>query len=101
VRKGNSADQAIVQRLRMLGKDARQWKVVSSDRQVQSEARGLGAGLVSSEQFRDEVLAGLREGSETKGGKPVPLMSEGELDDYLKMFGGEDEELLDDFGEDV
>jgi predicted RNA-binding protein with PIN domain len=101
VRLGNTADNAIVMRLRQLGKEARQWKVVSSDRRVQAEARGLGAGLVSSEQFASEVLAGLREGSEKKGDKSLPLMSNGEMDDYMKMFGGEDEDLMDDFGESV
>src|SRR5829696_10388004 len=38
VRLGSSADNAIRNRLRSLGKSAKNWTVVTSDRQVQAEA---------------------------------------------------------------
>ena len=51
------ADRAIHARLRELGAQAKQTLVVSSDRQVQSEARALGARLQSSDSFARDLLA--------------------------------------------
>ncbi|HLO30861.1 MAG TPA: NYN domain-containing protein, partial [Anaerolineales bacterium] len=47
VRLGTTADDAIRNRLKMLRKSARNWTVVSSDRQVQAEARAAFAEVVS------------------------------------------------------
>lgn len=51
VPKGMTADQAIMNRLRKLGKRARNVSVVSSDRQVQQAARAAHAEVISSESF--------------------------------------------------
>jgi len=51
VRLGSSADNAIRNRLRLLGKSAKNWTVVTSDRQVQAEANAMHAEVVSSESF--------------------------------------------------
>src|SRR5262245_12409929 len=59
VRLGLSADSAIIQRLRDLRGDARNWIVVSSDREVQNAARALHASVASSEEFAD-LLRGPR-----------------------------------------
>ncbi|MGD0752739.1 MAG: NYN domain-containing protein [Anaerolineales bacterium] len=55
VRKGSSADAAIEARLTRLGKAARNWKVVSSDRRVQGAAGAAHAGVLSSEDFAREM----------------------------------------------
>ena len=55
VRKGSSADAAIEARLARLGKAARNWIVVSSDRRVQGAARAAHAGVLSSEDFAREM----------------------------------------------
>src|SRR5215216_6083127 len=51
VRLGTTADNAIRTQLRRLGKGAKNWTVVSSDRQVQAEANAVRAEVVSSETF--------------------------------------------------
>jgi len=56
VRRGVTADEVMMDRLRKLGKRARNVIVVSSDRQVQQAARAVHATVVSSEAF----AAGLR-----------------------------------------
>jgi predicted RNA-binding protein with PIN domain len=44
VRLGSTADSAIRARLKTLGRAARNWIVVTSDRQVQADARAAGPG---------------------------------------------------------
>lgn len=51
---GMTADEAIMRRLKLLGKRARNYTVVSSDRQVQQAARAVHARVVSSEAFAAE-----------------------------------------------
>lgn len=48
-----TADEAIRRRLKQLGRQAKNWTVVSSDRQVQAEARAAGARVLLSEDFAD------------------------------------------------
>jgi len=51
VRPGTTADAAIEQRLGRLGGSARNWTVVSSDRQVQAAAHAAHSTVISSEAF--------------------------------------------------
>jgi predicted RNA-binding protein with PIN domain len=83
VRLGNSADNAIRGRLKALGKSARNWTVVSSDRQVQAEAHAAQAEVVSSESF-----AGMLKKSLTPAPKPnnERKLSQQEVEDWLKFF---------------
>lgn len=80
---GNSADDAIRGRLKRLGKSARNWTVVSSDRQVQAEARAAFAEVLSSEAF-----AGMLKRARDSSPKPEPErnLSPQELEDWLKLF---------------
>ena len=48
---GSTADEAIMARLKKLGKRAKNVRVVSSDRQVQQAARALHATVISSDAF--------------------------------------------------
>jgi predicted RNA-binding protein with PIN domain len=48
---GTTADEAIMARLKKLGKKARNMKVVSSDRQVQAATRAAHAMVVASGEF--------------------------------------------------
>jgi predicted RNA-binding protein with PIN domain len=89
VRKPLIADQAIANRLRRLGRGARNWSVVSSDHRVQNEARSMGAKVISSEEFAITVIETLRAGA----GTPHPgekHMSDHELDEWLKLFDDKD-----------
>jgi len=51
---GTTADDAIMTRLKKLGKRAKNVRVVSSDRQVQQAARALHATVISSGEFVTE-----------------------------------------------
>jgi predicted RNA-binding protein with PIN domain len=83
VRLGDTADNAIRNRLKKLGKSAKNWTVVSSDRQVQAEARASHAEIVSSESF-----AGLLKSARDSAPKPNQerKLSPKEIDDWLKLF---------------
>lgn len=83
VRLGDTADNAIRNRLKKLGKSAKNWTVVSSDRQVQAEARASHAEVVSSDSF-----AGLLKSARDSAPKPnlERKLSPKEIDDWLKLF---------------
>jgi predicted RNA-binding protein with PIN domain len=83
VRLGTTADNAIRNRLKKLGKSARNWTVVSSDREVQTEARVARAEVISSDSF-----AGLLKQARNSAPKPVNdrKLSQKEVEDWLKLF---------------
>ena len=85
VRQGNTADEAIRQRLAKLGQNAKNWILVSSDGQVQAAGRAAHARVMGSEQFRDE----LRESLERSTPKTDPRtggLSADEVDEWLNLF---------------
>jgi predicted RNA-binding protein with PIN domain len=86
IRQGMSADTAIHLRLQRLGKNARNWTVVSSDLAVQSSARVAQANYLSSEGFTRlliETSQSTRQ-SEAKGSE-TSLTPE-ELEEWLRIF---------------
>jgi predicted RNA-binding protein with PIN domain len=93
IRSGQSADHAIKQKLHRLGKEARNWSVVSSDHEVQSAARVARAKVVSAQSFAQHLLQTIEEQNSTNAAAQEPTMSPDELEDWLKLFGenGEDE----------
>ena len=86
VRSGKTADQAIVERLRQLGKNARTWTVVTSDRQVRAEAHEQEARLASSEEFAAQLQAARQEGQTAQKEDPAPPGPD-EIDEWLRLFG--------------
>ena len=84
VSESSNADTAIRQALHKLGKKARNWEVVSSDRQVQSEARAAGVKVVSSEEFAaqldDALLQAVKGAGESQG------LTADEVDHWLDVF---------------
>ena len=84
VRLGTTADNAIRNKVKSLGKSARNWIVVSSDRQVQAEARAAQAEVVSSDSF-----AILLKQARNSASKPTDerKLSNQEVEDWLKLFG--------------
>jgi len=83
IRLGTTADNAILNRLKRLGKGARNWIVVSSDRQVQAEARAAHAEVTSSDSF-----AGMLKQARHSAPKPGDdrKLSSKEVEDWLKLF---------------
>jgi predicted RNA-binding protein with PIN domain len=83
VRAGRTADAAIAQRLTALGRSARQWCVVSSDRSVQAAARAAQAEVLTSQAFvlRMQPAPGVP-AVEPREIPPEP----GEVDEWLRIF---------------
>ncbi len=81
---GKTADEAIRQRLRRLGGNARNWTVVSSDHQVQADARAARAQVITSEQFAADMQAAEREAPPQKAGD-APL-SPDEVQAWMEEF---------------
>lgn len=80
-----TADNAIRNRLKKLGKAAKNWTVVSSDRQVQAEARAAHAEVLSSESFAKTLMQAMNSARVSKGERVV---SKEEVAEWLKLFGG-------------
>jgi predicted RNA-binding protein with PIN domain len=85
VKKGITADQAMIEFLSNKGKGAKNYTLVSSDRRVQAEARSLGCAVISSDQFSAELVNTLSKISEEKKKQDKPL-SQDEVEDWLTLF---------------
>jgi hypothetical protein len=85
IRKSSSADQAIIDFLAQKGKAARSCTMVSSDLHVQVQARGLGAAILSSDQFAHELVITLSQAEKSEQGESKPL-SPAEVDEWLNIF---------------
>jgi predicted RNA-binding protein with PIN domain len=84
VPKRSTADAAIRDRLIRMGNAARNWTVVTSDRQVLANARSMGATTRSSNEFAAQMKhAQLQNPAQTDDVK----LSESEVDEWLKLFG--------------
>jgi predicted RNA-binding protein with PIN domain len=79
----STADNAIRQRLKKMGKSAKNWTVVSSDHRVQLEARDVRAEVLSSDAFANSL-------KQARNTAPKPAdnrkLSSQEVDDWLKLF---------------
>ena len=84
VKLGQTADSAIRVRLNRMEKDAKNWIVVSSDKEVQSSARVVHAKFISAEEF----VKSLREArnSSIKTNTDDNKISPAEVDEWLKLF---------------
>jgi len=80
---GQTADDAIRKHLKRLGKRAKNYQVVSSDRQVQAETRTAQAEIISSESFAKTL-------KQARKSAPKPTdqrkLSQQEVDEWLKLF---------------
>jgi predicted RNA-binding protein with PIN domain len=90
VREGTTADLAIQQALKRLGREAHNWTVVSSDLAVQTYARAARAHYLSSEAFAAmllDTLQGASQEGEEKREMPIDAQ---ELEDWLRIFGSDE-----------
>lgn len=92
VRAGRSADQAIRQKLNRLGNEARNWSVVSSDREVQAAARAARATVIPASSFAQQLLTTIQEPNSSTDTLEEPAMSPQELEHWMKEFGELDED---------
>ena len=85
VRLGQTADDAIRARLSRMEKDARNWTVVSSDREVQSAARVFQSLFMSSEEFVKVLREVLNSVPKSNGNEKK--LSAAEVEEWLNIFG--------------
>lgn len=84
VKLGQTADDAIRRRLKKMGKAAKNWSVVSSDRQVQADARAAQAEVVSSDSFAKMLQRARTSAPKANTNRKL---SDKEVDEWLKLFG--------------
>ena len=84
IRLGASADAALEVRLAKLGKQAKNWTVVSSDGRVANAARAVHAGTMSSEEFALEMSKAQARGAVKT--KNEAALSPGEVEEWLQFF---------------
>jgi predicted RNA-binding protein with PIN domain len=89
VRKSSTADRAMIEALNRQGRNTRNFNLVSSDRQVQTEARALGCSVLSSDQFAAELLNTLSQVEIYSKDKDTTLSTD-EVEDWLNVFKGKD-----------
>jgi predicted RNA-binding protein with PIN domain len=87
VRQGQTADSAIRRRLEAMGKSAKNWTVISSDREVQNAAKANEAVALSSEDFVKLLRAALANPPSANEDKPL---SPAEVEEWLRLFKRED-----------
>ena len=86
VRQSSNADNAIRARLSRLGKEAKNWTVVSSDREVLAEARSIQSRVLTAPEFTELLRKGPSqkqfEGEKTEDPDQANL----EVDYWLEQF---------------
>lgn len=91
VRAGSTADAAIQSKLQNLGGAARNWIVVSSDRQVQSAARQAHARSLPSSEFAGVLRSELDTTDRgTSSDKAEQALTSEEIERWSRMFNGEE-----------
>lgn len=81
----SSADAAIINRVRKMGKKASQVKVVSSDHRIQQQIRACQAQSIPSEEFAKDIQKTFS--ARPSGPKPdAGTMSSAEVEKWLDLF---------------
>ncbi len=88
IQKSSSADEAIRVRLRRMGKSARSWVVVTSDRAVQAAAHEAHARVMSAEEFAGRLHDSLQHRTTEAGNPADQPLSPAEVDEWLAIFKG-------------
>ena len=89
IRQGRTADQAILEKLRRLEGEARNWTVVSSDREVRKSARSVRAKSMRVEEFAQELTALAADRSQQIQELDKELSTQ-EVDEWLELFGADE-----------
>jgi predicted RNA-binding protein with PIN domain len=92
IRKGNTADQAIIDFLTQKGKSAPNFTLVSSDHHVQNQCRALGAAVTASEQFAYDLINTLSRAEKSPSSSNKPL-SAVEVDEWLAIFNNKESKI--------
>ena len=88
VRKGTSADDAIIQYMHHAGQNKQNLTLVTSDHRIHAEARSLGIKILESPMFARVMIQMLRAAQDTRS-KAEPELSSSEVDQWLEIFGSD------------
>jgi predicted RNA-binding protein with PIN domain len=80
-----TADEAIRDHLARLGREARNWEVISSDREVREAASQAGSRLTNSQTFAKQ-LTGENLDPEDDREKPPSSLSNDEVEEWERLF---------------
>ena len=80
---GTTADNAIRKRLKTMGRTAKNWGVITSDRQVQAEARAARAQIISSDMFAKTLKQARQSAPKATLDRKL---SNAEVDEWLRLF---------------
>jgi uncharacterized protein len=83
---GTTADEAIRRHLRSLGRSAKNWLLVSSDRAVQAAAREAGARMLGSDEFAVRLQAPTLVSSKPSSPAIDQPLSEAEVREWETFF---------------
>jgi predicted RNA-binding protein with PIN domain len=86
IRQDSSADAAIISRLERLGNRAKNWTIVSSDREVLREARSYQARILKSREFATMLLEKTTPAQIPEDDDPDPEVSPQDVDYWLDQF---------------
>jgi uncharacterized protein len=87
IRQGYTADQAIQTKLNQLKRAASNWTVVSSDREVQTNARAARAEVYSAESFSALLMEALSKGKVAQESKEEKAIPTNDVEEWLHLFG--------------
>jgi len=88
VRQESTADKAMINRLSRMGKDAKNWTVVTSDREILVEAKSAHSQTLKSADFAAELSRANSGNSSNPDKGDTPEVSNGEVDYWLDQFDG-------------
>ncbi len=88
VRKSITADEAIIKRLYAMQKRAKNWTVVTSDRQIAAVVKSVHAKLLSSQEFAVQLREVLEAAEELN--RQDKVLGESEVAEWLRLFGEEE-----------
>jgi len=88
VRQESTADKAMINRLSRMGKEAKNWTVVTSDREILVEAKSAHSQTLKSADFAAELSRANSGNSSNPDKGDTPEVSNGEVDYWLDQFDG-------------
>ncbi len=86
IRQGKTADQAIIARLSQMGSQAKNWTVVTSDREIQVEARSSHSKVMQSAEFARLLQSKDSAAAESGEKDHAPPVDSEDVDYWLAQF---------------
>jgi predicted RNA-binding protein with PIN domain len=87
IHQDSTADKAMINRLSRMGKDAKNWIIVTSDREILVEARSAHSQTLSSTEFAAMLKKSISATTNDIDKQADPEISSGEVDFWMDQFG--------------